>query len=404
MSIEELEQYFLDHYYSSYERNNYDEFLEYTNFSFTTKAIHISGTNGKGSTANYLYNIYLANGYKVGLYTSPYLTDVTEMIKINGQNIPFNEYERLFLKYKSDFEKFHLSSFEMQTFIAYQYFSEQKLDLVIIEVGMGGSIDATNVINPVLSIISNVSLEHTAYLGRSISEIAYNKAGIIKENVPVLVGKLEESAMYAIKEYAKTMNSKLYVVNDFYNEHLVDGKYHFDYLPIKDIQLNTNSFYELTNASLAIEATRILSNLLPVSEKKIKKGLKCNLLPCRFEYIGRNILLDGAHNPDGIHNLVISLEKNENRPIHVIFAAFKDKNIESMLIELGNISNDVTLTTFHHKRARTQDDYFLYLGDYKFNDNYMTLIKEKSLQFPDDLILVTGSLAFVGMVRKEMKL
>ena len=127
-------------------------------------------------------------------------------------------------------------------------------------------------------------------------------------------------------------------------------------------------------------------------------------MPCRFEYIGRNILLDGAHNPDGIHNLVISLEKNENRPIHVIFAAFKDKNIESMLIELGNISNDVTLTTFHHKRARTQDDYFLYLGDYKFNDNYMTLIKEKSLQFPDDLILVTGSLAFVGMVRKEMKL
>lgn len=404
MSIEELEQYFLDHYYSSYERNNYDEFLEYMHFSFSLKAIHISGTNGKGSIANYLYNIYLKNGYKVGLYTSPYLTDVTEMIKVNGNNIPFRDYERLFLKYKNDFEKFHLSSFEMQTFIAYQYFSELQLDLVIVEVGMGGSIDATNVINPILSIISNVSLEHTAYLGRSISEIAYNKAGIIKENTPVLVGKLEESAMYAIREYAKSMNSKIYVVNDFYNEMLVNGKYHFDYMPFKDIELDTNSFYELTNASIAIEAVKILNNLLPVEENKIKEGLKCNLLPCRFEYISSNILLDGAHNPDGIHNLVTSLEKSEHRIIHVVFAAFKDKNIESMLIELGNISNDVTLTTFNHKRARTEEDYFLYLGDYKFNSDYMTLIREKSMQFPDDLVLVTGSLAFVGVVRKKLKL
>ena len=402
MSKEELELYFKEHYYSSYERNNYDEFLEYINFSFPIKAIHISGTNGKGSIANFLYHIYLAKGYKVGMYTSPYLNEVTEMISINGKNITYDEYIDLFLKYKDIFEKFHLSSFEMQTFLAYQFFIKNNLDLVIIEVGMGGSIDATNVITPILSIISNVSLEHTAYLGRSISEIAYNKAGIIKENIPVLVGNLEESAMFAIREYSKKMDSKLYVVNEFYNEHLTNNSYVFDYYPYKNLEVRTKAYYELVNASISIEATTILKDVLEIDEQSIKEGLKCSLLNCRFEYIKDNLLLDGAHNSDGISSLVNSLSKCENRPIHVIFACFKDKNIEKMLIELGNISNDVTLTTFSHKRARNEEDYFLYLGDYKFENDYMKLINQKLEEFPNDLILVTGSLAFVGMLRKEL--
>ena len=213
--------YFQKHNYSTYERDNYDHFLEKMKFDFPIKSIHITGSNGKGSTANFLYNAYLANGYKVGLYTSPYLEDVTEMISVNGKHIDKDEYLALFNEFKDVFEKYSLSSFEMQTYIAFTYFTRQGLDLVIIEVGMGGFIDATNVIdNPLLAIITNISLEHTAYLGRSISEIAYNKAGIIKEETPVLVGKVDDSAMFAIREYARDMDAPIHVVDDFHNEHL----------------------------------------------------------------------------------------------------------------------------------------------------------------------------------------
>ena len=190
MTYEEMMNYFSHHNFSTYERDNYDKFLDKKKFFFPIKAIHISGSNGKGSTANFIYNAYLANGYKVGLYTSPFLEDVTEMISVSGKHISKDEYVALFNELKDKFEKFGLSSFEMQTYIAFEYFLRQSLDLVAIEVGMGGFIDATNVIdNPLLAIITNISLEHTAYLGRSISEIAYNKAGIIKTDEEIQARK-----------------------------------------------------------------------------------------------------------------------------------------------------------------------------------------------------------------------
>lgn len=396
-------KYFSHHNFSTYERENYDKFLAKQKFSFPLKAIHISGSNGKGSTANFLYNIYLNNGYKVGMYNSPFLEDVVEMVKVNGKDISKEEYVSLFNEFYDAFEKYNLSSFEMQTYIAYQYFLRNNLDLVIVEVGMGGFIDATNIITPILSIITSISLEHTAYLGRSLSEIAYNKAGIIKEEVPVLVGKIDDSAMYAIREYAKDMDAPVVKVDEFHNERYEDGHIIFDYYPFKNVILNTKAFYQCKNASLALQAVELLKETLPINEDKVKEGIKNNFLPCRLEYIKDNLLLDGAHNPDGITQLCESLSKNETRSIHVVFASFKDKNIENMLIPLGNISSDVTLTTFAHPRARTEEDYFLYLGDYKFEEDYLKLIKDKMNEYPDDLILVTGSLAFTGVVREKLK-
>lgn len=400
MTIKELNEYFLEHNYASYDRTNYDNFLEEVKFNFPLKSIHITGTNGKGSTANFLYNIYLAAGYKVGLYTSPFAYSVTEMVNVNGKTISGEEYIALFSQYQPLFEKHHLSSFEMQTFIAYQYFLKENLDIVIIEVGMGGFIDATNVIKPILSIISNVSLEHTSYLGRSISEIAFNKAGIIKEEGKALVGKVDDSALFAIKEYAKSLHSLVNLVSDYHNEHLENNEIVFDYYPYKNLKLKTNAMYQCENASLAVEAIKLCSDVLPVNEESIKNGLYCSSLMCRYDFAKPNLLLDGAHNPDGINKLVKSLE-NEQRPIHVVFASFKDKNIELMLISLGLISDDVTLTTFPHKRARTEEDYFLYLGDYSFVEDYHQLISDKLTQYPDDLVLVTGSLAFTYLVKKE---
>lgn len=403
MNISEIREYFLSHDFSTYERDNYDSFIKSQKFSFPIKSIHITGTNGKGSVAKYLTNIYQSEGYKVGLYNSPFLSDVTEMISINNKNISSEEYASLFNEFYKEFEKYHLSSFEIQTYIAYIYFLRNNVDLAIIEVGMGGYIDATNIITPILSIITSVSLEHTSYLGRSVSEIAANKAGIIKNDVPSLVGKLDESAMYAIKERTEDVNSKLYVVNDYYSERVENNHLIFDYYPYLNVELNTLSEYQLKNASIAIEATRILSNEIKVSEESIRKGLLMDLLPCRYEYINEHILIDGGHNPEAIGELVKSLTKSNDKPIHVIFAAFKDKNIEQMLVKLSSISEDISLTTFPHKRARTEEDYFLYLGDYSFSEDYKSLINSKISEFPDDLILITGSLAFAGLVREFLK-
>lgn len=403
MTKEQLELYFQEHNYPTYQRSNYDKFLSDLNYSFNVPSIHITGTNGKGSTSNYLYKIYLEAGYKVGLYTSPYLDDVTEMVSINDTNIPFEVYLNKFLEWKDQFEKYSLSTFEMQTIVAFELFKDAQLDLVIIEVGMGGYIDATNIITPLLSIITSVSLEHTAYLGGTTSEIAYSKAGIIKKNVPVLVGKMDDFALYAIRETARKLNADVHVVSDYFNEQIIDGVACFNSQNMKDVRLATPAFYQIKNACLAIDAVKLINEKMPVTEEIVKKALKCQSLPCRFEYIDKNILIDGAHNPEAMQDLVNSLKVSVDRPIHVIFASFRDKNFSQMLNILDTVSLDITITTFNHKRAKTEDEYFLFLSTYKFDADYLGKIKELQENYPDDLILITGSLCFAGMVKRQLK-
>ena len=402
-NIQELSVFFEQKSLQTYSRDNYDKYLKKEGFVFDIPSIHITVTNGKVSTAKYLYEIYKSEGYKVGLYSSPSTTTLFEMIQVDGKEISEDEYLSLFNRLEDQFKKYELSTFEMQTIMALTYFKEQKLDLAINEVGMGGYIDATNIFIPKLAIITSVSLEHTAYLGTSVSEIANNKAGIIKRDVPVLLGKLDENAMYAIRLRAKEMESDVVVVDDYHNEQVEKNKIIFDYRPYKQLELSTGASYQIKNACLAIEATKILQPLIKVSEESVRKGLKTSLLPCRFEYVKKNVMVDGAHNPEAMKALTETLSKVEKRPIHVIFAAFRDKNIDQMLIPLGLISNDVVLTTFKHKRARTEEEYFLYLGDYQFVEDYMSYIKELEEKYPDDLILITGSLCFAGIVREAIK-
>lgn len=402
MTFSELNEFFKKRYLKTYDRNNFDRFLKAVDFSFTVPSIHVTGTNGKGSICNFLKSIYVKNGYKVGTFVSPFFIDTKDMIYLNENHISEEEILEIFNQYYDLFVKYELTTFEMQTFIALTFFKNINVDVAIIEVGMGGFIDATNIFTPSLSIISNIGLEHTSVLGRSLSEIAYNKAGIIKKERPCLVGKIDESALFAIKEYAKTLDAKVIMVNEYFNEKIIDNKIHFDYLPYKDIVLNTTAFYQCKNASLAIEATRILENILPIDISKMYEGLLNNNLPARFEYISDHLLVDGAHNPDAIIELVNSL-KNINKPIHVVFACFRDKNIERMLISLGEISNDIVLTTFNHNRARNEEDYFLYLGDYNFYQDYHDAIDNALNNYADDLVLVCGSLYFAELVRSEYK-
>ena len=405
MSID-LNKYFDELYKDDYQRENFDDFLKKVNFKYNIPSIHIAGSNGKGSTANYLARIYRAFGLKVGLFTSPALNKVNEMININGNDISDEDFIKAINENEKLFKKYSLSPFEIQTFIALNYFTKQGVDLAIIECGMGGEIDATNIFNPIASIITSISLEHTAYLGRSLCEIAYQKAGIIKDEVPVITGILDEEAINTIVEVTKdkkcSLRSSVEPANVVYD----NFGFTFNYMTYKDLRINSAALYSLKDACIAIETVNALLERYPVSEDQIKEGLANTFMPVRMEVVSKSplIIIDGSHNPEGVQNMVKSIPSlAENRPVHVLFACFTDKNIERMLSYLGEYAADITLTTFPNRRARQMDDYFLFLEDYPFKDDAASALEELKAQYPEDAILVTGSLAFAAYMKNFVK-
>ncbi|MCD8203783.1 MAG: hypothetical protein LUB56_01480 [Coprobacillus sp.] len=388
---------------SDYQIENFSQFLKNEDFSFTKKAIHIAGTNGKGSVAHYLYSIYRDAGYNVALYTSPFREEINEMMIVNDEPISDAKFLSYLEQYRKQFEKYDLSKFEIETFIAFIYFMECDIDLAIIECGMGGEEDATNIFTPILSIITSVSLEHTEQLGRTTSEIALAKAGIIKDSVPSLVGSLDEEDLKVINDYARRKNSEFHTCGSYVHERLISDGYSFTYAPYSDLEIKSKSLYSIQDASIAIEATKIINHVLPVSETNIRNGLLSMRFALRMDIVCEKplVIIDGAHNVEATKNLADSIEKvAEGRPIHIIFACFRDKNLEGMLSSLNYMCDDITLTTFPHERARTEDEYFLYLEEYSFVNDYQELIQQKMSDFPDDVILITGSLAFASLAKE----
>ena len=389
---------------NDYQRDNFDSFLKKVSFKYDVPSIHVAGTNGKGSTCNYINNIYINSGRKVGLFLSPCYESMLDMIRVNNEFIPLIYIEEIFKEYKKYFDKYDLSSFEIITFIAFKYFIDQKVDIAIIECGMGGEVDATNIFKPILSIITNVSSEHTNFLGVSISEIALHKAGIIKNDTPLLIGEIEGDALDVLVNKCKSTKSKIIKVDHYHALQLTEEGYTFNYLPYEGLIIPSKSLSSVIDASIALEAINILKEEYPVSEEAIKAGLRNSILDSRFNIIKGNptFVIDGAHNPDAIAKLRKDMELVfPDKTIHVVFASFKDKNITSMLPEIG-LLGELLLTTFDHVRAREESDYFLYLEDYKFNSDHKALIKSLKEAYPEDIILVTGSLAFANLVKKEI--
>ena len=406
MSNIDLKAYFENADRGDYQRENFDDFLNAVSFAYNIPSIHIAGSNGKGTTANYLANIYRSHGLKVGLFTSPYLYNVNEMININGVDITDDQIIWFINEYQKLFDKYELSAFEIQTFIALSYFQKNNCDLAIVECGMGGEIDATNIFNPILSIITSISLEHTAFLGRSLCEIAYQKAGVIKEEIPVVTGILDEEAINTIVEVAKEKNSQVVVAVDPAKVVYENYGYNFAYSVYTNLRINSSATYSLKDACIALEAVIKLNDRFPVSEEQIREGLARTYMPVRMEIVREKplVIIDGSHNPEGVQNMVKSLQNvTENREIHVVFACFKDKNVERMLAYLGEYSKDIILTTFPHKRARTMEDYFLYLDDHSYNEDPLAALNELKEKYPDDAILVVGSLAFAAYMKEQMK-
>ena len=400
-------EYLISKKRDSYQRDDFDLFLRKIHFSYNVPSIHVAGSNGKGSTSTYLSYIYHEDGYKVGLYTSPYNNSPVEMMKIN--NIPISE-ERLtkyIAEYKKEFEKYHLSEFEIETFIAFKYFQDEKCDIAIIECGMGGEYDATNIFVPLLSVITSISLEHTSSLGRSISEIALHKAGIIKKERPILIDpELNEEALDVITNTAKDMDSPIKTVERYHFEKIIDEGYSFTYSGMNDLVIHTKAKYSIKDACFALEAIKTLQDKYPVKEESIRQGLKKMRIKGRFEIFKENpfIIVDGAHNPEGVNVLSKEVENIiKNGDISIVFACFNDKNIESMLTVLGTLSTDITLTTFDHPRARKEEEYFLYLNEYRFVNDHKAAIKELLSNKPENNILICGSLAFAYLISDEFE-
>ena len=286
------------------------------------KSIHIGGTNGKGSCSHMLSSILQEANYKVGLYTSPHLVDFRERIKINGDMISKDSVLKFMHENFDFFESNNLSFFEMTVGLAFDYFSKNKVDIAIIEVGMGGRLDSTNIINPILSIITNISLDHTRFLGSNISDIAKEKAGIIKDNIPVVIGQTQQEISPIFTEIAKSKKSEI-----IFADHFIYDTYNCD----------LKGDYQKKNIKTVLKSTEILKHLdYKINDSHIKTGLN-NVsnntgLQGRWQVIQRKpmIICDTAHNEAALGEVISQLTKMEYSELHFIIGFSNDKNLKKI--------------------------------------------------------------------------
>ena len=287
------------------------------------KTIHIAGTNGKGSTSHILSSILQESGYKVGLYTSPHLKDFRERVKINGGNIPEADVVEFVSSNKQYFEDNNLSFFEMTVGLAFDYFKNQKVDIAIIEVGMGGRLDSTNIIIPELSIITNIGLDHTKFLGTTLKDIAFEKAGIIKENIPVIIGETQLETSEVFNHKANEMGSEiLYADQQKKIKYLTDLKGSYQ---DKNIQTVLCAIQELQRSNWKISKDSIAAGLLKVQLNTGFIG--------RWSVLGQSPLTicDTAHNKEGL-SIVLEDIKSLNIPImHFVIGSVNDKDIDLLI-------------------------------------------------------------------------
>lgn len=330
------------------------------------KFIHVGGTNGKGSVSSMLSSVLFEAGYKVGLYTSPYVLEFNERMRVNGRNIPRDTLARLTEKVSLVAEKMadRPTEFELITAIAFEYFKEECCHIVVLEVGMGGRLDATNIIEkPLLSIITGIALDHTAFLGNTVEEIATEKAGIIKENSVALWGG-EDTAARAVIEAETTKKQSILCKTDYSKLKIkscdLDGTV-FGYRARKELKITLLGSYQPRNAAIVLDAIDNLSGVgLKVSEEAIRQGLMKAKWPARFEIISRQpmIIFDGAHNPQGVDAATESIRGyfGDERVI-IISGVLKDKDYMHISKSIAEVADSVYTITPNNPRALAAREY-----------------------------------------------
>lgn len=311
-------------------------------------SIHVAGTNGKGSTSHMLASIFQEAGYKTGLYTSPHLKDFRERIKINGQMISQDYVAEFVSKYHSDFDKIKPSFFEMTVGLAFDYFSHEKVDIAIIEVGLGGRLDSTNVITPILSIITNISFDHMNLLGDTLPKIATEKAGIIKQNIPVVIGETDNQTKEVFIQKANQNSSKIYFAdntlhvencsefNPLQNYFTVDV-YKGNTLIYSRLKCGLNGDYQQKNILTVLQSVEILKERFKIKDENIRNGI-LNVanntgLMGRWQKINSTPLAicDTGHNEAGIRYVLNQIKKIPFEKLHFVIGVVNDKEVDKIL-------------------------------------------------------------------------
>ena len=286
------------------------------------KSIHVAGTNGKGSTSSMIASILQEAGYKVGLYTSPHLKDFRERIRINGEMISEDFVVDFVAQNKSFFEANQLSFFEMTVGLAFDYFAKEQVDVAVIEVGMGGRLDSTNVITPLVSVITNIGFDHTQFLGDTLSKIAVEKAGIIKSNIPVVIGEYSEETKLVFTAKAKLENAPIYFAQD-------NPEVTFECALLGD--------YQMHNKKTVLQAIELLQSQFNIEEKHIELGFKNVVqntgLLGRWQILKQKpfTVCDTAHNSHGLKIVLNQIQKHHFESLHIVLGVVNDKDLDSIL-------------------------------------------------------------------------
>ncbi|MBO6304228.1 MAG: bifunctional folylpolyglutamate synthase/dihydrofolate synthase [Selenomonadaceae bacterium] len=375
------------------------------------KTIHITGTNGKGSAAHFVANALTACGIKTALYTSPHLSRYEERITIDGKLISKEEFAETISKVKSVIEEMLKSGtecptqFEVLTAVAFLYFAEQKVEYAVIEVGLGGLLDSTNVIIPEISVITNVTLEHADKCGGTLQGVAEHKAGIIKENIPVVTGAKGEP-LNIIKRVAKEKNSDIFVLDeDFFVKRKGESLNFKNADEEIDYTLAMKALYQAENSAVAWEALFVLAK----KDYRIKKDVAVKAIENtvhagRFEQIG-NIILDGAHNPAGIAALRETLDALYSAEKRIfLLGMLKDKAVEEMLSILIREDDEVIVTKPVSNRAMSEDELFALAKKYTDNVVIAKSIEDgiNILRKSDGIRIIAGSLYLIGAARERL--
>lgn len=389
----------------------------------TLKIIHAAGTNGKGSVINILGKILEEEGYKVGVYTSPYLEYFEERIKINGESISKADLSSLITRIKPLIDEVIAegfdspTEFEVITAAMFLYYKEKAVDYALVEVGLGGRFDATNVITPILTIITSVSFDHMNILGDTLGEIAYEKAGIIKKNVPLILYPQSKAAEAVILKKAAEMKAAVYNVTDEYSFLGIeksDGKYYQSFKMKADgkeeiFTLSLLGQHQIKNCITAIEAASVLNKMgHTIRLSSVKNGAKNAVHNGRLEILKDNpkVIIDGAHNIDGVVNLVSSVKKYFRwKKLILIAGILKDKEFEEMVRQFSSISDKIICLSPKNDRALSQLDLknqFIKEGKdaISFNDYKEAYEYSYGLLDKEDILLIAGSLYMIGELRK----
>lgn len=388
------------------------------------KLIHIAGTNGKGSTTSMITEILMEEGYKVGMYTSPFIEEFEERIQINRNNIPKESLAILMDEIKVAVDKVieagynHPTEFEIITVLMLLYFKKENIDFGVIEVGLGGTLDSTNVIKPIIQVITSISFDHTNLLGNTLEKIAREKAGIIKKGIPTVIYPQQEEVLKVIKNKCFEMDSELYIANNenlkFKNIVNLDKPYQLlKYNNEIDILLPLLGEHQIINLSVAMQAIEVLNNknIIDISIANIVKSIKNVSWKGRLEVLSNNpyVVIDGAHNIQGIKTLSRNIKKYfKYENLYLILGILADKDVEEMIKIITPMAKKVYSVTPNSIRGELAESLKDEVSKFnknckafdKYEEAYLEALNDASEK---DLILASGSLYMIGDMRKIIR-